>query len=71
MAERISKFELLQDYRELNEMFDRLAAFKTKYEYKRGTRIGTFSIRCLIDEIIDERYRIGQILDRMDAEEDD
>lgn len=70
MAERVSKFELLQEYRYLNEMFDKLAAFKTKYEYKRGTKIDVFWTGHVIESIIKERERISEAIDELDEEED-
>ena len=70
MPERISRFELVQEYRYLSEMFDTLAAFKTKYEYKRGTKIDVFWTGRVIESILKERERIASMLDAFEKEDE-
>lgn len=71
MAERVSRFELIQDYRELNELFDRLAAFKTKHEYKRSSKVSIYHLKYALESILDERDRVGKLLDAMEEDEED
>ena len=62
MIGKVTKFQVSQDIDELTEAIKTLSYIRTKYEFKRGSKIDSYWTGEVLKSMVEERDRLIDIL---------